>query len=350
MNKHLILEYLSDIIIPIKHIIDKKAENLDWKENNPNSKSYIKNRPFYTDATGEVKKIDKKYLPEIEIESGVGQKGEGYMAEVFNGMDSSYATGDYSHAEGESSSAEGDYSHAEGNQTEASGEGAHSEGGYTAAKGWYSHAEGEGTIANDNQHVEGKFNIEDNGDVNQVEVYDSTSIDCYESDYLIRLPEAPMWDYEEEAYIINEFEEITGLEVEEGDYVIFCDWDYEEDLPVIPERSTKYYHIQWLLSSDEYSKSFDALRYYYEAEGTSNPKYAHIVGNGSDDNRSNAHTLDWNGNAWFQGDIYVSSTSGTNRDAGSKKLATEEYVAEAIASAGSGLSESDINELLNLLQ
>lgn len=33
-------------------------------------------------------------------------------------------------------------------------------------------------------------------------------------------------------------------------------------------------------------------------------QYAHIVGNGDDEtNRSNAHTLDWNGNTWFAGDI-----------------------------------------------
>ena len=38
--------------------------------------------------------------------------------------------------------------------------------------------------------------------------------------------------------------------------------------------------------------------------------YAHIVGNGTADNaRSNAHTLDWNGNAWFKGDIRVGGTS-----------------------------------------
>ena len=33
--------------------------------------------------------------------------------------------------------------------------------------------------------------------------------------------------------------------------------------------------------------------------------YAHIVGNGSQDARSNAHTLDWDGNAWFAGDVTV---------------------------------------------
>ena len=56
-------------------------------------------------------------------------------------------------------------------------------------------------------------------------------------------------------------------------------------------------------------------------------KYAHIVGNGTNVSaHSNAHTLDWNGNAWFAGDVYTGSTSGVNKDEGSKKLATEEYV------------------------
>ena len=56
-------------------------------------------------------------------------------------------------------------------------------------------------------------------------------------------------------------------------------------------------------------------------------EYTYIVGNGEFDYaRSNAHTLDWDGNAWYSGDVYVGSTSGTNKDEGSKKLATEEYV------------------------
>ena len=39
----------------------------------------------------------------------------------------------------------------------------------------------------------------------------------------------------------------------------------------------------------------------YNIEDTSDT-YAHIVGNGTDDNtRSNAHTLDWSGNAWYAG-------------------------------------------------
>ncbi len=58
----------------------------------------------------------------------------------------------------------------------------------------------------------------------------------------------------------------------------------------------------------------------------SDTNLAHIVGNGTTSKYSNAHTLDWEGNAWFAGDVYVGSTSGTNKDDGSKKLATEEYV------------------------
>lgn len=63
------------------------------------------------------------------------------------------------------------------------------------------------------------------------------------------------------------------------------------------------------------------------ADATERGNYAHIVGNGTSiDARSNAHTLDWSGNAWFAGDVYVGSTSGTNKDEGSKKLITADEV------------------------
>ena len=56
-------------------------------------------------------------------------------------------------------------------------------------------------------------------------------------------------------------------------------------------------------------------------------EFAHIVGNGTKpEERSNAHTLDWDGNAWFAGEVYIGSTNGVNKDSGSKKLATEDFV------------------------
>lgn len=45
-----------------------------------------------------------------------------------------------------------------------------------------------------------------------------------------------------------------------------------------------------------------------EGTVTARGKYAHIVGNGTSDiARSNAHTLDWDGNAWYAG--YVEGTA-----------------------------------------
>ena len=60
----------------------------------------------------------------------------------------------------------------------------------------------------------------------------------------------------------------------------------------------------------------------YNIEDTEN-KYAHIVGNGyhfdEEDYRSNCHTLDWNGNGWYAGDLYV---GGTSQDNANKVLST----------------------------
>lgn len=53
--------------------------------------------------------------------------------------------------------------------------------------------------------------------------------------------------------------------------------------------------------------------------------YAHIVGNGtSDTKRSNAHTLDWDGNGWYQGTIKVGGTS--QNDPNAKVVALKEDI------------------------
>ena len=52
-------------------------------------------------------------------------------------------------------------------------------------------------------------------------------------------------------------------------------------------------------------------KYNYLDKAGSAGNYAHIVGNGdSDDKRSNAHTLDWSGNAWFAGDVTATKANG----------------------------------------
>jgi hypothetical protein len=64
-----------------------------------------------------------------------------------------------------------------------------------------------------------------------------------------------------------------------------------------------------------------------------NSIYADIVGNGSQgsSDRSNAYALDWHGNAYFDGDVFVQGDGKTLNFDGAKKVATEEYVDTKVA-------------------
>lgn len=64
----------------------------------------------------------------------------------------------------------------------------------------------------------------------------------------------------------------------------------------------------------------------YNVEDTDG-KYAHIVGNGTANVRANIHTLDWDGNAWFEGDVKVGGTSYDD----ASELSTKTYV-DSVAS------------------
>lgn len=84
-------------------------------------------------------------------------------------------------------------------------------------------------------------------------------------------------------------------------------------------------------------------------------KYAHIVGNGeADKTRSNAHTLDWNGNAWFAGKLSQEGAPTEDKD-----LATKKYVDDSRDNLVSNIygnniynfqiTEDEFNSLRNLL-
>ena len=190
------------------------------------------------------------------------------------------ASGEHSHAECDTTMATGDYSHAEGGSTTASGEGSHAEGISTTASGVCSHAECGGTIASGmNSHAEGSHTIA-SGNCSHAEGRNT---------------------------------------IASGDY------SHAEGYNTIASRS--YSHVQGT----------------YNIEDT-NGIYAHIVGNGNNYYSgivtSNAHTLDWEGNAWFAGDVYVGSTSGTNKDEGSVKLIRS----PATATVGQTIRVSAIDE------
>lgn len=79
-----------------------------------------------------------------------------------------------------------------------------------------------------------------------------------------------------------------------------------------------------------------------------NEKYAHIVGNGDATTRKNAHTLDWNGNAWFSGKVYVGGTSmddATELGAGGSVDLTNYYNKEETDALIP--SDEHINSLIN---
>ena len=76
----------------------------------------------------------------------------------------------------------------------------------------------------------------------------------------------------------------------------------------------------------------------YNIEDTED-KYSHIVGNGvSSSKRSNAHTLDWNGNAWYQGNVSIEGTPTNNND-----LTTKKYVDDSIGGIIKDLPIYDFN-------
>lgn len=172
------------------------------------------------------------------------------------------ASGSQSHAEGMSAKAEGTCSHAEGQNTTANGDFSHAEGSTTTASGESSHAEGASTTA---------------------------------SGYYSHAEGTGTIASKNSTHAEGQGTKANGI------------ISHAEGWATI--ASGEEQHVQGR----------------FNIEDTSN-QYSHIVGNGSMTDRSNAHTLDWSGNAWFSGDVYTGSTSGTNKDEGSKKLATEEFV------------------------
>ena len=186
--------------------------------------------------------------------------------------------------------ASGYTSHAEGTYTSASGESSHAEGISTKALGKYSHAEGSETIASYESSHAEGTETIASGHCSHVEGYRTTA---------------------------------SGKSSHaEGDTT---------------KASSDYQHVQGK----------------FNIEDTTN-KYAHIVGNGSENNKSNAHTLDWEGNAWYSGKLSQEGTPTEDKD-----LVTKKYVDDSRDNLVSNIygnniynfqiTEDEFNSLCNLL-
>lgn len=172
------------------------------------------------------------------------------------------ASGTASHAEGEYTIASGFAAHAEGNSVEATGAASHAEGEETIARGDMSHAEGIGTIANGQRtHVQGAYNVEDT-----------------------------LWP-----------EYTEGITYEPGTRITYQGKGYECVYRTTHDPLASGGSVSWK-----------------KLPGSSNA--ALIVGNGigpAERVRSNAFTLDWDGNGIFAGDVYAN---------GDKKLISEDTI------------------------
>ena len=170
------------------------------------------------------------------------------------GRKSGSVIGTNSHAEGFNTTASGERSHAEGVSTTASSNSSHAEGASTHAEGNSSHAEGNTTKASGNySHAEGR-NTTASGNSSHAEGSKTVA-----SGY--------------------------GSHAEGASTT----------------ASSENQHVQGK----------------HNVEDSQN-KYAHIVGNGvSNIDRSNAHTLDWNGVPWFKGRPQF---GGTAQDQGSQTV------------------------------
>lgn len=178
---------------------------------------------------------------------------------------------------GYKNTASNDFTFAMGIQTTASAPGAHAEGGLTVANASYSHAEGfKSASTGEYSHVEG--------------------IVC----------------------------ESSGQGSHAEGYYTVASGQRSHSEGCFTEAASQYQHVQG---------KYNVV----DSKGV----YAHIVGNGTGkNNRHNAHTLDWQGNAWFAGKLTQEGTPTEGKD-----LTTKKYVDDKVSNLPQ-FSFNDAGELV----
>ena len=320
----------------------------------------------------DVTKIDSSYVDNL-----VGRITNFHNhSEIFNDYEYNIASGDYSHAEGVETKATGNGSHAEGSGTMASGAyGAHAEGNLSKAIGDSSHSEGVAAIAYGSaSHAEGQSTVA-HGEYSHAEGTNTIAIGRGSHSEGVGKTVSAKLKGDAGATVYTNTYSMKDIKV--GQYITFkgniskiikidgttitVDKTLSEDDELTGSSFLQTIYIGGIAESQSHTEGNNTIATgstsHAEGSGTialggaqhvqgryniedSSSTYAHIVGNGDFKwtgtnsykiTRSNAHTLDWDGTAWFQGDVYVGSTSGTNRDEGSKKLATTDDIETAIS-------------------
>ena len=271
------------------------------------------------------KPLSEKYLPNTifsqsnaPVKFGSDDDGNiNYNSSVQG--DYTKASGTGSHAEGHYTKASGSSSHAEGSYAKASGSSSHAEGNYTEAKANYSHAEGNFTVASTySQQVSGRYNIPE--DQYREKITPNRTIWISNQSTVFYRSNAWTFNTKTGKYSLTDPEKCSFSEITTGMYYIIGN----------DNSNISMYYLTSLKSVSSGSKTYNCTLYSVVNQEYEYGTYAHIVGNGTSSELSNAYTLDWEGNAWFAGDVYVHSTSGTNKDDGSVRLATEDQLTDCV--------------------
>ena len=147
---------------------------------------------------------------------------------------------------------------------------------------------------------------------------------------------------------IGEFAEANKSSLAVGSGTATGEYSVAFGSNVITNHQNQFVHGQGNIEDD-----------YYETNGNysfSMGKYAHIVGNGWFDNetfewvRSNAYTLDWYGNGWYQGKLTIEGTPTEEKDVTTKLYvdtlistkANEEHTHEELATKEDLNSKADL--------
>ena len=212
----------------------------------------------------------------------------------------SRAEGGSSHAEGHSSSSIGINSHAEGSNTIAEGNNSHTEGRRTHTIGTDAHAEGLETIAIGNaSHAEGNntTSIGINSHIEGGSSYLSESITVGGRDALIALSNEEIisrWNTYRYSLAKGDNSHAEGKNCLALGNVSHVEGDETQAIG-LHSHAEGYRTIA--------SGNQQHVQGKYNIEDTED-NYAHIIGNGTDNKkRSNIHTVDWEGNAWYKGSI-----------------------------------------------
>ena len=324
MSKFIFLKSLQTILTPLKRLIDQKAENVSWNESDPSSKGYIAGRTHYK---------EEKNVNYIQNELVLFENNDGmYVANVTR-LNASV-----------------------GDALTVVWDGVEYECKITSLNGAYTLGNGSILFGNEVENTGEPFLLGYNNEFSQIYTLDTASshtISCYGKISVVhKIPNEYLPDMigkngkGENAEIFNDYTNniangdyahAEGSMTHAGSYAhaegykteALSQYSHTEGYYTSAQQYASHAEGEWAYANGRVShaegsntvagSSYQHVQGKYNVEDY-NSKYAHIVGNGSYSERSNAHTVDWNGLGWFAGGIKIGGTS--QDDANAKSVLT----------------------------